>query len=78
MAENPQVPEVNAPTRPQQHEKYPWPAEPTLVGKRIQRLDGPSKVTGQASPGTTSIVLAACMDAFSVPRTRTRASWPSI
>lgn len=48
MAENPQVPEVNAPSRPQQHEKYPWPAEPTLVGKRIQRLDGPVKVTGQA------------------------------
>jgi xanthine dehydrogenase YagR molybdenum-binding subunit len=48
VAENPQVPEVSAPSRPQQHEKYPWPAEPTLVGKRIQRLDGPSKVTGQA------------------------------
>ena len=48
MAENPQVPEVNAPPKPQQHEKYPWPAEPTLVGKRIQRLDGPVKVTGQA------------------------------
>jgi xanthine dehydrogenase YagR molybdenum-binding subunit len=48
VAENPQVPEVNAPPKPQQHEKYPWPAEPALVGKRIQRLDGPSKVTGQA------------------------------
>ncbi len=48
MAENPQVPEVNAPPRPQQHERYPWPAEPTLVGKRIQRVDGPAKVTGQA------------------------------
>ena len=48
MAETPQVPEVKAPSQPQQHEKYPWPAEPTLVGKRIQRLDGPSKVTGQA------------------------------
>lgn len=48
MAENPQVPEVSAPSRPQQHEKYPWPAEPTLIGKRIQRLDGPAKVTGQA------------------------------
>ena len=48
MAENPQVPEVNAPPKPQQHEKYPWPAEPTLIGKRIQRLDGPVKVTGQA------------------------------
>jgi xanthine dehydrogenase YagR molybdenum-binding subunit len=46
--ETPQVPEVNTPSRPQQHEKYPWPAEPTLVGKRIQRLDGPVKVTGQA------------------------------
>jgi xanthine dehydrogenase YagR molybdenum-binding subunit len=48
VADNPQVPEVNAPPRPPQHEKYPWPAEPTLVGKRIQRLDGPAKVTGQA------------------------------
>ena len=48
MAEDPQVPEVTAPAGPQQHEKYPWPAEPTLVGKRIQRLDGPIKVTGQA------------------------------
>ena len=48
MAENPQVPEVNAPRAAAQHEKYPWPAEPTLVGKRIQRLDGPVKVTGQA------------------------------
>ena len=27
VAENPQVPEVSAPARPQQHEKYPWPAE---------------------------------------------------
>ncbi|MBK5297044.1 MAG: xanthine dehydrogenase family protein molybdopterin-binding subunit [Vicinamibacteria bacterium] len=48
MADTPQVPEVNAPSRPQPHEKYPWPAEPTLVGKRIQRVDGPIKVTGQA------------------------------
>ena len=48
MAETPQVPEVKTPSQPQQHEKYPWPAEPTLVGKRIERLDGPVKVTGQA------------------------------
>ena len=48
MAETPQVPEVNAPARPQQHERYPWPAEPVVVGKRIPRLDGPVKVTGQA------------------------------
>ena len=48
MAETPQVPEVNTPSKPVQHEKYPWPATPTLVGKRIQRLDGPAKVTGQA------------------------------
>jgi xanthine dehydrogenase YagR molybdenum-binding subunit len=48
VADNPQVPEVNTPARPPQHEKYPWPAEPTLIGKRIQRVDGPAKVTGQA------------------------------
>ena len=48
MAENPQVPEVNTAARPAQHEKYPWPAEPTIVGKRIARLDGPEKVTGRA------------------------------
>jgi xanthine dehydrogenase YagR molybdenum-binding subunit len=48
VAETPQVPEVNTPAKPVQHEKYPWPAAPTLIGKRIQRLDGPAKVTGQA------------------------------
>ncbi len=48
MPENPQVPEVATPAKPVQHEKYPWPAAPTLIGKRIQRLDGPVKVTGQA------------------------------
>jgi xanthine dehydrogenase YagR molybdenum-binding subunit len=48
VAENPQVPEVSAPSRPAQHEKYPWPAAPAIVGKRIARLDGPVKVTGQA------------------------------
>ena len=48
MDETPQVPEVNTPAKPVVHEKYPWPAAPTLVGKRIQRLDGPVKVTGQA------------------------------
>ena len=48
MADSPQVPEVNTPSAPVQHEKYPWPAEPTIIGKRIARLDGPAKVTGQA------------------------------
>ena len=48
MDETPQVPEVNTPAKPVVHEKYPWPAAPTLLGKRIQRLDGPVKVTGQA------------------------------
>jgi xanthine dehydrogenase YagR molybdenum-binding subunit len=28
--------------------KYPWPAKPTLIGTRVQRLDGPDKVTGKA------------------------------
>ena len=43
-----QVPEVNTPAKPAQHAKYPWPAAPTLLGKRIERLDGPAKVTGAA------------------------------
>jgi xanthine dehydrogenase YagR molybdenum-binding subunit len=48
VAENPQVPEVNTPAKSVVHEKYLWTATPTIVGKRIQRLDGPVKVTGQA------------------------------
>jgi aerobic carbon-monoxide dehydrogenase large subunit len=48
VPEDPQVPEVATPAKPVQHEKYPWPAAPTLIGKRVQRLDGPAKVTGQA------------------------------
>jgi xanthine dehydrogenase YagR molybdenum-binding subunit len=45
-----QVPEVSAPARPAQHPKYPWPspAEATVVGKPLQRVDGPLKVSGQA------------------------------
>ena len=43
MAE-PQVPEVRTPAAPKQHEKYPWPEHPTLVGTRMKRLDGPAKV----------------------------------
>ena len=43
MAE-PQVPEVRTPAAPKQHEKYPWPEHPTLVGTRMKRLDGPVKV----------------------------------
>ncbi len=43
-----QVPEVATPSQPVQHEKYPWPEQPVIVGKRITRLDGPIKVTGQA------------------------------
>jgi xanthine dehydrogenase YagR molybdenum-binding subunit len=48
VAETPQVPEVSTPAKPAQHETYPWPAAPTIVGKRIKRLDGPAKVTGDA------------------------------
>lgn len=49
MAEH-QVPEVNAPARPAQHEKYPWPApaDSTVLGKPVTRLDGPLKVSGRA------------------------------
>jgi xanthine dehydrogenase YagR molybdenum-binding subunit len=45
-----QVPEVQAPAKPVQHEKYPWP-EPSVaavVGKSHTRLDGPLKVSGRA------------------------------
>lgn len=43
-----QVPEVNAPARPAQHERYPWPEDPTYLSKRIHRVDGPEKVSGRA------------------------------
>jgi xanthine dehydrogenase YagR molybdenum-binding subunit len=45
-----QVPEVQAPARPQQHAKYPWPKpdESAVLGKRLTRIDGPEKVSGRA------------------------------
>jgi xanthine dehydrogenase YagR molybdenum-binding subunit len=45
-----QVPEVNAPAKPVQHAKYPWPApaDATIIGKPVKRIDGPLKVSGQA------------------------------
>jgi xanthine dehydrogenase YagR molybdenum-binding subunit len=43
-----QVPEVQAPARPPQHEKYPWPEKPRLLGARVSRIDGPMKVSGRA------------------------------
>jgi xanthine dehydrogenase YagR molybdenum-binding subunit len=45
-----QVPEVQAPARPNQHAKYPWPtpAESAVIGKPIDRVDGPAKVSGRA------------------------------
>ena len=43
-----QVPEVQAPPRPPQHEKYPWPAKSRLLGTRVSRIDGPMKVSGRA------------------------------
>ena len=45
---SPQVAEVQAPARPPQHPKYPWPEKPRLIGTRISRLDGPLKVSGRA------------------------------
>ena len=49
MAEE-QVPEVQAPARPTQHAKYPWPApaDSAVLGKPTSRVDGPAKVTGRA------------------------------
>jgi xanthine dehydrogenase YagR molybdenum-binding subunit len=45
-----QVPEVQAPAKPAQHAKYPWPApaEAAVIGKPTNRVDGPLKVTGRA------------------------------
>jgi xanthine dehydrogenase YagR molybdenum-binding subunit len=45
-----QVPEVNAPAKPVQHAKYPWPApaDATVIGKPVKRIDGPLKVSGAA------------------------------
>ena len=43
---DPQVPEVQAPPRPPQHDKYPWPEKPRLLGTRVSRIDGPLKVIG--------------------------------
>ena len=49
MAED-QVPEVQAPAKPAQHAKYPWPApsDAAVIGKPTSRVDGPVKVTGRA------------------------------
>ncbi len=42
------MPEVQAPPRPAQHDKYPWPEKSRLLGTRISRIDGPQKVSGRA------------------------------
>jgi xanthine dehydrogenase YagR molybdenum-binding subunit len=45
----PQGPGGQAPAPPSAlATKYAWPAKPALIGTRIQRLDGPEKVTGRA------------------------------
>jgi xanthine dehydrogenase YagR molybdenum-binding subunit len=45
-----QVPEVQAPARATKHAKYPWPspAESSVIGKPVSRIDGPLKVSGRA------------------------------
>jgi xanthine dehydrogenase YagR molybdenum-binding subunit len=45
-----QVPEVQAPARPNRHAKYPWPdpADSAVIGKPTSRVDGPVKVSGRA------------------------------
>ena len=45
---DPQVPEVQAPPRPPQHDKYPWPEKSRLLGTRVSRIDGPLKASGRA------------------------------
>ncbi len=47
MAENPQVPEVQAPAKATGH-KYAWPEKPAIIGTSVKRLDAPEKVTGRA------------------------------
>ena len=61
MAETPQPPQAQAPQGqqpgggrggapqpPPVEPKYNWSKTPTVVGTRVQRLDGPDKVTGRA------------------------------
>src|SRR6476661_7528617 len=37
-----------AATQPAATQKYPWPAQPAVIGTRVKRLDGPDKVAGRA------------------------------
>jgi len=48
VAEDRQVPEVQAPSAASGNAKYAWPKERTLLGKPTRRVDGPVKVTGAA------------------------------
>ena len=44
---SPQAPGTQS-AQPAAPQKYPWPAQPTVVGSRVKRLDGPDKVAGRA------------------------------
>jgi xanthine dehydrogenase YagR molybdenum-binding subunit len=48
VAEDMQVPEVQAAAKPAKHPKYPWPDKPAILGTAVERLDGPVKATGRA------------------------------
>jgi xanthine dehydrogenase YagR molybdenum-binding subunit len=48
VADDGQVPEVQAPAKPTAHPKYAWPEERKLLGGRVRRVDGPVKARGAA------------------------------
>jgi xanthine dehydrogenase YagR molybdenum-binding subunit len=48
VADDRQVPEVQAPSAASGHAKYAWPKERVLLGTSTRRVDGPVKVTGAA------------------------------
>jgi xanthine dehydrogenase molybdopterin-binding subunit B len=44
----PQGGRFGGPPQPPADPKYHWPANPTVIGTPVKRLDGPDKVTGRA------------------------------
>jgi xanthine dehydrogenase YagR molybdenum-binding subunit len=48
VADEGQVPEVQAPAKPAAHPTYAWPEERTWLGGSVRRVDGPVKARGDA------------------------------
>jgi xanthine dehydrogenase YagR molybdenum-binding subunit len=48
VADETQVPEVQAPASASGASKYAWPTQRTVLGTRVRRVDGPVKATGAA------------------------------